>query len=280
MFRAQTLKVFILFMCVTILPNTISAYEGDGVVESGESEMEELTRATQNPVADLISVPIQNNTGFDYGPLDKTQNVTNIQPVIPFQLNEDWNLISRTIAPLIYQPKFFDGQDSKYGLGDIQQSLFLSPSKPGKFIWGAGPVFTFDTATNDRLGAGKWSAGPSAVLITMRGPWVVGALIQNMWSFAGDSDRQSVNSMLGQYFVNYNFPNGIYFTSAPIITANWKADSGEKWTIPVGGGFGKLFRFGKLPVNTSIQAYYNVEKPDTLGPRWTLRCQVQFLFPK
>lgn len=280
MFKKQKLAIFILFLCMAILPNTILAYEGDGVVESGEADMEELTRATQNPVANLISFPIQNNTNFDYGPLDKTQNITNIQPVIPFQLNDDWNLISRTIAPLIYQPEFFSGQDSKYGLGDIQQTLFLVPSKPGEFIWGAGPVLLLDTATNDRLGTGKWSAGPSAVGLTMPGPWVLGALIQNIWSFTGDSDRQSVNQFLLQYFVNYNFPNGVYLSSAPVITANWKADSGDKWTIPFGCGIGKLFRLGKLPVNASLHAYYNVERPDTLGPRWTMRCQVQFLFPK
>jgi len=280
MLPVRMIGIFALIICVTILPDSISASEGDGIVESGEGEMAELTKATQNPVANLISVPIQNNTSFGYGPLDKTQNVTNIQPVLPFQLNEEWNLISRTIAPLIYQPEFLRGQDSKYGLGDIQQTLFFSPSEPGSFIWGAGPVLLLDTATNDRLGSGKWSAGPSAVGLTMRGPWVLGALIQNVWSFTGDSDRQSVNQFLLQYFVNYNFSSGIYFTSAPIITANWKADSGDKWTIPFGGGFGKLFRIGKLPVNTSIQAYYNVAKPDPLGPRWTLRCQVQFLFPK
>lgn len=280
MFKGRILKILILAICVTILPNTLSGDEGDGVAESKEADMGELTRATQNPVANLISVPIQNNTNFDYGPLDKTQNITNIQPVIPFQLNEDWNLITRTIAPLMYQPEFVKGQDSEYGLSDIQLALFFSPIKPSKFIWGAGPVILMDTASDDRLGTGKWSAGPSAVGLTMRGPWVIGALIQNVWSFTGDSDRSSVNQMLIQYFINYNFANGIYFTSAPIITANWKADGGEKWTIPFGGGFGKLFRIGKLPVNTSISAYYNVEKPDILGPRWQLRCQVQFLFPK
>ncbi len=123
-------------------------------------------------------------------------------------------------------------------------------------------------------------AGPAAVVLTMRAPWVFGILGQNIWSFAGDGDRDDVNQMLVQYFVNYNLPNGWYLTSSPIITANWEADSDNTWTVPFGGGFGRLFRIGKLPVNTQVQAYYNVEKPDDLGPDWTLRFQVQFLFPK
>jgi hypothetical protein len=242
--------------------------------------MEELTRATQNPMAKLISFPIQNNTNFKFGPLEKTQNVTNIQPVVPFQLNEDWLLISRTIAPIIYQPEFVEGQDSEFGLGDINQALFLGPSNPGSFIWGAGAIFLLPTATDERLGSEKWGVGPSAVGLTMRDQWVFGALVQNIWSFAGDSNRDDVSQFLLQYFVNYNFPGGWYVNSSPVITANWEADSDNRWTVPFGGGFGRVFRIGQLPVNTSIAAFYNVEKPDIIGPDWTLRFQVQFLFPK
>lgn len=241
---------------------------------------DDLRKAAQNPMADLLSVPFQNNTNFGYGPLEETQNITNIQPVIPFDLNENWLLISRTVAPLISQPGFYDGQGSEYGLGDINQSLFLGPSKPGKIIWGVGPVFLLPTATDSRLGGKKWGAGPGAVALTMQGPWVAGALVQNIWSFAGPSDENDVNQMLAQYFINYNLPNGWYLTSSPIITANWEADSNNRWTVPVGGGFGKLFTLGKLPVNAQLQAFYNVEKPEVLGPDWTLRVQVQFLLPK
>ena len=167
-------------------------------------------------------------------------------------------------------------------MGDIQQALFFSPRKPGSssFLWGAGPIFQLPTATDERLGTEKWSAGPAAVGLTVHGPWVAGALVQNIWSFAGDSDRDDVNQMLIQYFVNYNLPNGWYLTSSPIVTANWKADSDNTWTIPFGGGVGRLLRIGKLPVNVQVQGFYNVEKPDDLGPDWTLRFQVQFLLPK
>ena len=278
--RKSTIFVALIFLLFLLAASPASAYKGDGIVEPGENEADELRRATQNPMADLISFPIQNNTNFNFGPLEKTQNVTNLQPVIPFKLNDDWLLISRTIAPLINQPEFFEGQDSKFGLGDINQSLFLGPSRPGKVIWGAGSIFLLPTASDERLGTEKWGAGPAAVVLTMRAPWVFGVLGQNIWSFAGDGDRDDVNQMLVQYFINYNLPDGWYLTSSPIITANWEADSDNTWTVPFGGGFGRMFRIGKLPVNTQVQAYYNVEKPDDLGPDWTLRLQVQFLFPK
>lgn len=280
MFRVRMLIVFTLFICVFGLSNTTQAYKGDGVVEQGESSSEELRQAAQNPMADLMSFPVQNNTNFGYGPLDKTQNITNIQPVIPFDLSEDWLLITRAIAPLINQPEFVSGQGSEFGLGDINLSLFVGPSKPGSLIWGMGPVFLLPTATDDRLGADKWGVGPAAVGLTMKGPWVFGVLAQNLWSFAGDSDRPDVNQMLIQYFINYNLPDGWYLTSSPVITANWEADNDNTWTVPFGGGFGRLFRIGKLPVNTQVQAFYNVEKPDKLGPDWTLRFQIQVLLPK
>jgi hypothetical protein len=280
MFRVRFYLMFLWIVFLAAMLHTAIAYEGDGIVEPGESSDEELRRASQNPMADLISFPVQNNTNFGYGPLDKTQNVTNIQPVVPFRLTDDWLLISRTIAPIIYQPEFIEGQGSEFGLGDINQSLFVGPSRPGAFIWGAGPVFLLPTATDERLGAEKWGIGPAAVGLTIRGPWVFGALVQNIWSFAGDSDRDDVNQMLFQYFINYNLPDGWYLSSSPIITANWEADSDNTWTVPFGGGVGRLFRIGKLPVNMQLQGFYNVEKPDDIGPDWTLRFQIQILLPK
>ena len=239
----------------------------------------ELAKKTQNPVADLISVPFQNNVNFGVGPHDDVQYILNIQPVIPFRLTEDWNLISRTIVPLIYQPELAPGVGEVFGLGDIQESLFLSPAKPGKVIWGVGPIFQFPTATDDSLGQGKWGAGPTAVALTVHGPWVLGALINNVWSFAGDSDRRDVNQMLLQPFVNYNLPDAWYVVTAPIITADWEADSDDRWTVPIGAGVGKIVRLGKLPVNAQASAYYNVVRPDNAA-EWQLRIQIQLLFPR
>jgi hypothetical protein len=241
----------------------------------------ELAKKTQNPVADLISVPFQNNFNFGAGAKEETIYVLNVQPVIPIKLTPQWNLITRTIVPIINQPSLFPGpgrmSESAFGLGDINPSLFLSPAKPGALIWGVGPTFTFPTATDSQLGTGKYSMGPAAVALAIQGPWVFGALVNQQWSYAGWGDND-VSAMLIQPFINYNIGDGWYLSSAPIITADWEATSGNTWTVPVGGGVGKLLRLGKLPINMQLQAYSNVEKPD-FGPDWQLRFQIQFLLP-
>lgn len=239
---------------------------------------EELAKAAQNPIASLISLPFQNNTNFNFGPQEKTQNILNIQPVLPFELTDKWNLITRTILPLISQPETAPGTERTFGLGDTTFTAFFSPRDSGKLIWGAGPALVFPTATDDRLGSDKWAAGPSFVALTMPGKWVIGSLFSNVWSFAGPGE-QDINFFTWQYFINYNLPGGWYLTSSPIITANWEANSGNKWTVPFGGGFGKIFRIGNQPMNAQVQAFYYAEKPD-FGSDWTLRFQLQFLFPK
>ncbi len=238
----------------------------------------ELAKATQNPVSDLISLPFQNNTNFDVGPQEKTQNILNIQPIWPVSLNANWNLITRTIVPVVSQPALTPGHDRTDGLGDTTFTAFFSPRKPSKWIWGAGPAVLLPTASDDVLGSDKWGLGPSVVVLTMPGSWVIGSLLSNVWSTGGSGDAD-VNLFTWQYFINYNMADGWYLSSAPIMTANWEADSGNKWTVPVGGGGGKVFRIGKQPVNATAQAFYNVEKPQ-FGADWTLRIQLQFLFPK
>jgi hypothetical protein len=241
-----------------------------------------LAKAAQNPLAKMISVPFQNNINFETGPFEKTQNVLNIQPVYPFSLNSDWNVITRTIVPVISQPPFTASQDRENGIGDIQFSAFFSPkAAAGGWVWGAGFVAQFDTASDDQLGQGATGLGPSAVALHIGKTWVYGALINNVWSVSEDDGRQEVNQMLMQPFVNYNFPDhpGRYLTFSPVITANWKGDSGNKWTVPLGLGIGQIVRFGKLPANLQASAYYNVERPD-FAARWQLRLQVQLMFPK
>ncbi len=232
--------------------------------------MEDLAKKTQNPVSDLISLPLQNND-FEWGPQEKTRNTLNIQPVWPVTLNESWNLITRTIVPVISQPARFPGEDREDGLGDTTFTAFFSPRDSGKWVWGVGPVALLPTATDDRLGSDKWGLGPSVVVLTMPGQWVIGSLVSNVWSVGGSGD-QDVNLFTWQYFVNYNFPGGWYLSSAPIITANWEAESGEKWTLPFGGG--RVFSIGRQPVNMQAQAFYNVEKP-SFGADWQLRLQIQ-----
>jgi len=242
----------------------------------------ELAKAVQNPIANLISVPIQWNINFDAGPLERTQHVVNVQPVLPFELNKDWNIITRTILPLISQPAFVPGQSRINGIGDIQFSAFFSPKKPtaSGWIWGAGPILQLDLASDDRLGQGAWGLGPSAVALKIAGPWVYGGLINNVWSVTEDSGRADVNQMLIQPFVNFNFADkpGRYLTFAPIITANWEADS-DKWLIPLGMGIGQVMKIGKQPVNIQASAYYNVERPDNAA-KYQIRLQIQLMFPK
>ena len=263
-------------------PLTLAVAPGEGAEGGGggkdQEGQEALAKAAQNPVAKLISVPFQNNFNFGVGPNNAVQYVLNFQPVIPITLSEDWNLITRTILPTINQPSPAPGVRSAFGLGDLNPTLFLSPAKPGILTWGLGPTFTFPTATDPMLGNGKWCAGPAAVALTTQGRWVIGVLANQQWSFAGWGDRD-VSAFLVQPFVNYNLPHGWYLVTAPVMTADWKASSDNRWTAPLGGGVGKIQRFGKLPLNIQLQAFYNVVTPDK-GPDWQLRFQVQFLFPK
>ena len=174
-----------------------------------------------------------------------------------------------------------------FGLGDLTPEFFFSPSKPTilgpgvGMVWGAGPVFQIPTATNDLLGTGKWSAGPAFVVFVDNKPLNIttGFLVLNLWSFAGDNDRANVNAMTLQPFLNYNLPEGWYLTTSPVITANWEADKDNRWTVPIGGGFGRIFEIGHQPVNAQLAAYYNVVTPDDAGADWQLRAQLTFLFP-
>jgi hypothetical protein len=248
-------------------------------------DAEALAKAAQNPIADMMSVPFQLNTNTGYGPLKKNQEVLNIQPVIPFHLNPEWNLITRTIVPLISQPATTTTQSRENGIGDIQFSAFLSPSAPSAWIWGAGAIVQAPTASDERLGQGKWGLGPTAVALhTEKGdPWVYGALINNVWSVGGHGgDRPDVNQMLLQPFVNYNFPKspGRYLSFSPIITANWEATQNKnKWVVPLGIAVGQMMKFGKQPVNLLAGAYYNVIRPDN-APNWNIRLQLALMFPE
>jgi hypothetical protein len=235
-----------------------------------------LAQKTQNPVADLISVPFQNNTTYNSGRRERTQNVMNIQPVIPVDLNEKFNLITRTIFPIVSEPSSIPGQDRQNGIGDTTFTAFLSPKEPafGSLIWGAGPIINIPTASDDRLGADLWGLGLSAVGLTIQGPIVAGVLISNTWNLEGDD----FSRFLLQYFINYNLGQGWYLVTSPVLTADWEADH-DAWTVPVGGGFGKIHRFGKQPVNLSFQAFYNAEKTE-FGGDWSTRFQVQLLFPR
>jgi hypothetical protein len=265
-------------MIIRIIGNTIYLLLLSLVIVTRVYAQEDLAKQSQNPVGDLISVPFENNINFGVGPEDAVENVLNLKPVYPVNIGK-LNLINRFILPIIYQEERVEGEDSRSGLGDFTYQAFLSPAKPGKVIWGAGPAIIFPTNSNDRLGTDKWSAGPAVVVLAKPGHWLAGFLLQHFWSFVGDDDVPHVDVSSFQYFINYNFEGGWYLTTSPTITANWAADSDDTWNVPVGGGVGRLVRFGKLPVDFKAVAYSNVEKPDG-GADWTLQLQVKLLFPK
>ncbi len=239
-----------------------------------------LRKAAQNPIASLISVPVQNNNNFGINPDSRVQDVLNIQPVIPARISEHWNLISRIITPIIYQPTVSQPvNQGAYGFGDMNPSFFISPAKPGKIIWGVGTALVLPTATNPILGQGKWSIGPSVVVLAQPGKWTLGGLVNNVFSFAGQSSRPDVNQMLFQYFINYNLSHGWYITWQPTLTANWQVDGSGRWVVPFGGGVGRIMKLGFQPVNLTAQFYGSAVHPPDTSP-WGLRLQIAFLFPK
>lgn len=246
-------------------------------VAGGGDQVAELAKKLQNPIASLISVPIQNNFDFGAGPKgDGFQYRVNIQPVIPFSLTQDWNLITRTILPVVSQENIF-GTSSQSGLADTTESLFFSPKKPtsGGWIWGAGPVFQIPTATDDLLGEEKWGAGPTAVVLRQDHGWTYGALVNHVWSFAGESDRADVDRTFLQPFVSYTTKTSTTFALNTESTYDWKR---SQWTVPLNFQVQQLVKFGKQPVAFQLGYRYYAEKP-TGGPDWGLRFTVTFLFP-
>ena len=253
---------------------------------------QDLAKKSQNPIGNMISLPMQNNTYFDVGPSDEWANSFQLQPVYPINFGK-YNLINRTIIPINHlasqevtlpvQGDLPNSQvtfetDDVTGLGNITYQGFISPAEPGKVIWGVGPVLQLPTHTEDELGTDKWSAGPGFVALAMPGKWVIGCVTYNIWDFTGPGDDK-INSFLFQYFVNYNLDKGWYLTSTPVITANWEADSSDQWTVPFGLGIGRLVKFGKQPVDFKLQPFIYAEAPEN-GPDWSLQFQVKFLFPK
>jgi hypothetical protein len=237
----------------------------------------DLAQKLANPVADLISVPIQSNFDFGVGAGDGTVWRTNIQPVIPFSISEDWNVISRTILPVVDQEGLAAAGDSldASGLGDITQSFFFSP-KESSPIWGVGPVLLIPSATDDLLGGEKWGIGPTAVVLKQEGPWTFGALANHLWDVAGDDSRAGVNATFLQPFVSYITPTKTTFTINTETTYDWQND---QWIVPANLVVSQLFKIGEQPVQAFVGARYYVETPNG-GPEWGLRFGLTFLFPK
>jgi hypothetical protein len=237
----------------------------------------ELAKKLQNPIASLISVPLQSNFDWGGGPTgDGFQYKLNVQPVIPFSISEDWNLITRTIIPFVTQNNII-GNSSQTGLSDITESLFFSPKKPtsGGWTWGAGPVFLLPTATNNLLGTEKWGMGPTAVMLKQSHGWTVGALVNHIWSFAGDDNRADVNSTFLQPFLSYTTKKQTTFTINSESTYDWEHG---QWTVPLNLMVQQLVKFGDQHVAFQLGGRYYADAPDN-GPKWGMRFNITLLFP-
>jgi len=252
-----------------------------GAVADEKAQSAELAKKLSNPVANLISVPIQYNWDFGSGKTNAERHTINIQPVIPFSLTKDWNLITRTILPIIYGESPIKGGEDEGGLGDIVQSFFLSPKKPVHgWILGAGPVFLYPTATNDKTGSSKMGMGPTLVLLQQKKGWTYGVLANHIWSIAGSHRRKDVNATFLQPFVSYTTKKFTTFTLNTESTYNWNAG---QWSVPLNAQVSQLLKIGKMPISIGIGGRYYANGPKVgpkSGPDWGLRFVVQFLFPK
>ena len=238
----------------------------------------DLAKQLSNPVASLISVPFQFNWDTGIGPKDADRTTLNIQPVIPFSLNDNWNLISRTILPIVNLESTADGVSSAFGLGDAVQSFFFSPKKPTKGGWiaGFGPVLLLPTATEDVFKSKQWGLGPTAVALRQHDGWTYGGLVNHVWGVNNPSDREKVSATFLQPFVSYTTPAAVTYAVNTESSYDWKS---EQWTVPINASVSKLTSIGDQKVSFQFGGRYYADAPDG-GPDWGLRFNVTLLFPK
>jgi hypothetical protein len=221
---------------------------------------------------------MENGFNFGVGPSNGLNYILNMEEFYPVRVIDELRLVQRFIVPVAVQPELTPGQGGTGGLGDIQYQAYVTSVNTTGLIFGLGPIVSVPTAYPNELGSGKWSAGPTTAAVFVGGDWVLGVLLNQLWSISSYNDRPPVSQMQIQPLINFNFPNAWYLSSSPVITANWKAAGGDRWTVPVGGGIGKVFRVSKQAIKAELQGFYSAVSPQQ-GPDWSTRLQFQFLFP-
>jgi hypothetical protein len=272
----RAVHLLVLSTGLALLPALCAAQQaGSGAPAADDSA--DLAKKLSNPIADLVSVPFQLNWEQGVGPDDQTRFVLNVQPVMPFSLNPQWNVVARVILPLVSQPPLAAGGEPVFGISDVLASFFFSPTS-GSIVWGAGPVISLPSTTVPTLGTEKWSAGPTVVVLKQEGPWTYGALWNQVWSFAGNAKRDDVSQMFLQPFLAYTTKGLVTITLQSESTANWKADD-HKWTVPINVLFSKLSSFGTLPASYMIGFGGFAASPE-IGPDWKVRAALTILLPR
>jgi len=266
---------------MTLSPQTVALFS-DAPAESQPAahggDAAQLAKALANPLASMISIPFQYNADFNAGVQgDAHRSYLNIQPVIPFTLNNEWNLITRTIIPIAYQEQYVPGQGTNFGLGDVTASFFFSPKDPANgWIWGVGPVAYLPTATDTALGAGQWGAGITGVALRQEQGWTYGLLANHVWSVTGDDDRPYINATFVQPFVAYTWPTATTITLNTESTYDWR---NSQWTSPVNLVVSQIVKVGQLPLQFQLGGRYYVEGPSG-APEWGIRFGIVLLLPR
>ena len=244
---------------------------------------DDLSKEVENPVSRVIALPLRYEADFGDGPYHATKDTFELdQAILPFRLNNDWALITRTKFPAYSQPPKKLGESWEAGLGNGYTTFFLSPARGEGFYWGAGPVLYYPSATHTALGVNKWGSGPSVAFARKNDDtaWVFGAVVNNIWSLGGPSQSSDrTNSLLVNPFISYHFGDGWSIGSSPNITANWLSNAGQVWTVPIGGGIAKTVRLGGQPVKVEVDSYYNAVRPQAGNETWLLQLTLTFLFP-